>query len=121
MTSRKVKDYLQDILTTIKLTERFLAEVTFTDFQNDFKTNFAVIRALEIIGEAVKYIPQELRDRYPQTPWKGFTGIRDKLIHGYFRVDLEIVWDTVQQDLPILHPVIVQMLRDLTEEENKET
>jgi uncharacterized protein with HEPN domain len=113
MTQRQIKDYLQDILTAIDLAERFLEGITFANFQNDPKTSFAVIRALEVIGEATKNIPQDLRSQHPETPWRGFTGMRDKLIHGYFGVDLDVVWDTVKQDLPILRPVIIQMLSDL--------
>lgn len=82
MTQREIRDYLQDILTTIDLTEQFVAGLTFTDFQTDSKTVFAVIRALEVIGEATKSIPQSLRDQFPNVPWKGFAGMRDKLIHG---------------------------------------
>lgn len=114
MTQREIRDYLQDILETIDLAEQFVAGLTFAEFQNDQKTVFAVIRAIEVIGEATKSIPQSLRDQYPEIPWRGFTGMRDKLIHGYFGVDLEVVWDTVQQDLSVLRPVIVQMLKDLS-------
>ena len=114
MTQRDIRDSLQDIVATIDLAEQFVAGLTFTDFENDSKTVFAVIRAIEVIGEAVKSIPQSLRDQYPEIPWRGFTGMRDKLIHGYFGVDLEVVWDTVQQDLPILRPVVTQILNDLS-------
>jgi len=112
MTQRDIRDYLQDILNSIDLAEAFIANMSFDEFQNDAKTTFAVIRALEIIGEATKNIPTSIREQYPTIPWKGFTGMRDKLIHAYFGVNLEVVWDTIQQDLPQLRPVINQILQD---------
>ncbi len=111
MTQRDIRDYLRDILNAIDLAESFIANLTFDEFQTDAKTSFAVIRALEIIGEATKNIPDQLREDYPSIPWKGFAGMRDKLIHAYFGVNLEVVWDTVQQDLPQLKPVIHEILQ----------
>jgi uncharacterized protein with HEPN domain len=112
MTYREIKDSLQDILTMIDLAEQFVAGLTFTQFQDDLKTVFAVIRAIEVIGEAIKNIPQSLREQYPDIPWRGFTGMRDKLIHGYFGVDVEVVWNTVQQDLKGLRPIVIKILND---------
>lgn len=112
MTSRDIQDYLQDILNTIAIAEQFVAGMNFDEFQTDQKTIFAVTRAIEVIGEATKHIPQSLRDQYPGIAWKGVTGMRDKLIHAYFGVNLEVLWDTVQQDLPVLKPVIEQILTD---------
>jgi uncharacterized protein with HEPN domain len=112
MTQRDIRDYLQDILNSIDLAGAFIANMTFNEFQSDAKTTFAVIRALEIIGEATKNIPVPTREQYPEIPWKGFTGMRDKLIHAYFGVNLEVVWDTILQDLPQLRPVINQILQD---------
>jgi uncharacterized protein with HEPN domain len=79
--------------------------MTFDEFQSDTKTAFAVIRALEIISEATKNIPEPIREQYPEIPWKGCAGVRDKLIHAYFGVNLEVVWETIQQDLPQLCPI----------------
>ncbi|MBT9314000.1 HepT-like ribonuclease domain-containing protein [Leptothoe spongobia] len=117
MTQRDIRDYLQDILNHIAAAERFINGMTFDDFQSDEKTIFALIRALEVIGEAIKQIPPSLTEQYPDIPWRGFAGMRDKLIHVYFGVKLEILWNTAQQDLPQLQPVIQAMLAQLENED----
>lgn len=114
MTPRQIEDYLQDMLDAISAAQQFTAGISFEDFEADQKTIFAVTRAIEIVGEATKSIPQSLRDAYPQIPWKSIAGMRDKVIHQYFGVNLQVLWDTVQQDLPALQPVIAQMLHDLS-------
>lgn len=113
MTERDIRDYLQDILTTIEMVDQFIDGMSFDDFQNDPKTVFAVTRGIEIIGEATKKIPMPLREQYPEIPWKGVTGMRDKVIHAYFGVKLNVLWDTTQQDLKRLKPVIQKMLNQL--------
>jgi uncharacterized protein with HEPN domain len=113
MSDRDIRDYLQDILTTIEMAEQFVAGMTFEQFQDDSKTIFAVTRALEVIGEATKQIPLSLRESYPQIPWKSVTGMRDKLIHAYFGVKVDVLWDTTQQDLQRLKPVIQSMLNSM--------
>lgn len=116
MSQRDIRDYLQDILDHIAIAQRFVDGMTFDEFKDDEKTIFALIRALEIIGEATKQIPESLRDQHPAIPWKGFTGMRDKLAHAYFGVDLNIVWDTTQQDLKQLIPIIQTLLSQLENE-----
>jgi uncharacterized protein with HEPN domain len=79
--------------------------------KNDEKI-FAVIRALEIIGDAVKHIPDSLRAEYPQIPWRAIAGMRDKLIHDYFGINILRIWNTVQKEVPELLEVIKQMLEN---------
>ncbi len=82
-------------------------------FFSDRKTQDAVVRNIEIIGQAAKNLSQELKARYRKTPWKQIAGMRDKLIHEYFGVDWELVWDTVKKDLPRLDRDVKAILRDL--------
>ena len=89
---REFREYLQDILETMDKVGRFVEGMNFEQFLADDKTSFAVVRALEIIGEATKHIPASVRRRHARITWTGMAGMRDKLIHGYFGLDLEIVW-----------------------------
>jgi uncharacterized protein with HEPN domain len=75
------------------------------------------VRALEVIGEAVKRIPHEIRSRYAEIPWSEMAGMRDKLIHEYFGVNLRTVWDTLKKDIPILRPMFEQLYEELLREE----
>ena len=105
-------DYIQDIIDSIKETEEFTKELSFDDFKQDKKTVNAVIRSLEIMGEAAKKIPDDLRRKYSKIPWKEMAGIRDKLIHEYHGVDLEIIWKVVKEELPPVKPNILKMLKE---------
>ncbi|MBA3532903.1 MAG: DUF86 domain-containing protein [Ardenticatenales bacterium] len=109
---RPWQHFLQDTLQAVQDAQDFVSGLTFEAFMADRKSTFAVVRALEIIGEATKHIPQTVRDRYPAIPWSQMAGMRDKLIHDYFGVDLGIVWQTVQQDLPAIEPLLAQVLAD---------
>lgn len=113
MKERDLGDYIQDILNSIEETKEFIQGIEFEDFVEDKKTINAVVRSLEVIGEASKKIPDELRKRYHQIPWKRMAGMRDKLIHEYWGTDLEIIWETVNNELPPVAPLIQNMLEDI--------
>lgn len=97
---RDYRLYLKDILAAIERIEIFVQGMDFDAFQADDKTVSAVIRKLEIIGEAAKGIPVEIRSIHSHIPWKEMAGMRDKLIHFYFGVDSDLVWATVKRRLP---------------------
>lgn len=89
--SNEFLDYVEDILDAMGKAEILLQDVTFEQFEADFRINFAVVRALEIIGEATKRLPMSLREEYPDIPWRNMAGMRDRISHSYDTVDLEIV------------------------------
>lgn len=108
--------YLQDILDCIEKIDEFVGDMDYEEFVEDDKTSSAVVRKLEIMGEAAKNIPQELRQNYKEIPWSDIAKMRDKIIHFYFGVDHEIVWKVIKERLPVLKPQLKQML---TEEETR--
>jgi uncharacterized protein with HEPN domain len=101
---------LQDMLEAIDNVTQFVGAMTKEAFQADKKTLHAVVRNLEVIGEAVKSVPQEMRDRDPQIPWQRIAGLRDILIHQYFGIDIDIVWDIVENKLPELRKRLQALL-----------
>lgn len=113
---RTYVDYLRDMLEAAEKAEHFVAGMDFAAFKGDEKTAFAVVRALEIIGEAARHIPEPLRKRYPEVPWEDVVGMRNIVVHGYFSVDLEVIWRTVQDDLPPLRASLARILADLKAE-----
>ena len=109
---RIYSDYLNDILEAITDIESFIRDVSYEQFKDDRLRRNAVIRSLEIIGESVKSIPEEIKNRYSEIPWKRMIGMRDKLIHAYFGVDYEAVWVVVTQRLPEIKPVIQRIIAE---------
>ncbi len=111
MTPRRIYiDYLRDMMESAEKALDFVQGVTQDEFVVDEKTTYAVIRALEVLGEAAKKIPDEVREQYPDIPWRTIAGTRDKLIHEYFGVDLVVIWRTVTEDIPALLPKLRAML-----------
>jgi uncharacterized protein with HEPN domain len=105
-------DYVEDIIRAMDDALAFIEGMNYKDFLNDRKTVYAVIRALKIIGEATKNIPSAVKDRYREIPWKDMAGMRDKMIHGYFGVDLKRVWSTVREDISNLKPCFENILKE---------
>ena len=99
---RGAAEYLSDIRDAIHAARGFARGVTFEEFQHNREKQFAIIHALEIIGEAAKQVPLSVKKEYPDIPWRDIAGMRDRLIHGYFSVNLERLWNTVRDDLPDL-------------------
>lgn len=109
--------YLRHILDAITQIESYLDNATHEKFQTTPLLQDGAIRQLEIIGEATKNLSVALRDQYPQIPWRKMAGLRDILIHQYFGLDIGAIWLTTQRDLPIVKPLVVDILQDLDESE----
>jgi uncharacterized protein with HEPN domain len=105
--------YLKHILDSIKQIEEYIAGFDYNKFLQAKLTQDGVIRQLEIIGEATKNISDSLKKDNPAVPWKDIAGMRDKLIHNYFGVDIQAVWETAQDDLPLLQQGLLKILEKL--------
>ncbi len=115
MKGRDYRDYIQDIIDSVSDIESFTRDMSFEDFNNDRKTINAVIRSIEVIGEATKSLPESIRDKNPSIPWKKMAGMRDKMIHEYFGVDVEILWKVAKENIPSIKPLIRGVLKSLNE------
>ncbi|MCU0848818.1 MAG: DUF86 domain-containing protein [Spirochaetes bacterium] len=102
MKSRDYRDYLNDIMESIEDISEFTGDMSREEFIKDKKTYNAVVRCIEVIGEASKKIPDEIKQKEAGIPWKFMAGMRDKLIHEYFGIDGMILWKTIKEDI---HPL----------------
>jgi uncharacterized protein with HEPN domain len=100
MTKEKLLFFLKDIENSLDKIFKYTDNISYDEFINDDKTKDAVERNFEIIGEAVKNLPIDYRNKYPHIPFKQVAGMRDKLIHDYFGVDYDIIWKTIKDKLP---------------------
>lgn len=114
---RTYADYLRDMVEYAQKAEGFVHRMGLADFQKQEQTVLAVVRSLEVIGEAAKHIPQTLRRRYSDIPLRKITAMRNVVIHEYFGIDIEVIWKTVREDLPPLRAAVARMLAEVEEKE----
>ncbi len=117
---RDIRLYLDDILEAIGKIEKYTEGLDFEQFGKDEKTGDAVIRNFSVIGEAVKQIPPSIRKKYPDIPWKIIAGMRDKLVHEYFGIRYDVVWETIELRLPSLRVAIKKTLAQVDKDTEKE-
>ena len=115
--TRTYLDYLHDMLDHIQMAQQFTSGIDYRAFCANREKSLAVIRALEVIGEAARSLPSAVQDGRPDVPWRNLVGMRDVLIHHYFGVDLEVVWKTVHEDLPSLREAVSELLANLEAEQ----
>ena len=109
---RDYKAYIEDIVRAAKKINKYISGLSFQTFSADEKTIDAVVRNLEVIGEAVRNIPADIRDRYSEIEWHRIAGMRNILIHEYFAISLKIIWDIAKNKLPILEQQIDKIMKD---------
>ncbi len=112
--------FLKDILSAMEAIEKFVEGMSYEELTQDDKTSSAVIRKFEIVGEATKHIPEWLRNKYPEIPWKSMAGMRDRLIHAYFGIDYKLVWEAIELEIPVLKSKLQKILAQLKKEARSE-
>jgi uncharacterized protein with HEPN domain len=112
MSERQIQDSLQDMLEAARRILLYIESINFEQFRRDYKTQDAVLRNLEVLGEAAKNISADFRDKHPDLPWTDMARTRDRLIHHYFGVNLDVVWGIAELELPD----VVTKLEEIIEE-----
>ena len=112
MSKRDWKLYVEDVLECVRKVEKYTDGMDFASFKEDDKTIDAVVKNLIVIGEAAKNISDDVKGRYEDTPWRKIVGLRNRIVHGYFSVDLEIVWSIVKRELPALEMQLQRILEE---------
>ena len=112
---RNYRLFIEDISECIDKIEEFVGNMDFDEFIKDDKTASAVMRKLEIIGEASKNTPKRIREKYKELPWSDMARMRDKITHGYFGINYKIVWNVIKERLPKIKPVIHKILEEMEE------
>lgn len=97
---RDYKLFVRDIIVAMESIERFVEGMSLEEVVRDDKTSSAIIRKFEIIGEAAKNIPESLKEKHQEVPWKNIVGMRDRLVHAYFGIDYKLVWDAIKKEIP---------------------
>ncbi len=110
---RDPKIYIHDIVTAIEKIQRYTSKMTFEAFEEDEKTIDAVLRNFEVIGEACRHVPDELKSKFSEIPWNEMKSMRNFLIHEYFGIGLDIIWKTIEEDLPRLQSQIQSILESV--------
>lgn len=110
---RSYRLFVEDILESVDKIERYVKGISYDNFVENEMIIDAVIRNLEVIGEASKNIPENIREQYTTIPWRRIIGLRNIMIHGYFGIDLSIIWEIITKNLPETKPSIVEMLNNL--------
>lgn len=114
MSKRNDAELIQDISESINRIISYTENINYEQFKKDLKTQDAVFRNIEIMGEAVKSLSEQIKSKHLEIPWKNIAGTRDKLIHDYFGVNIDIVWDIVLNEIPDLRLKIRKIIASLT-------
>lgn len=119
MSSRSIELFLNDIIEAINRIEDYTESMDFLEFEKNNLVVDAVIRNLEVIGEASKYIPEEIRIKHPELPWTSIVGLKNIAIHKYFKIDLNIIWNILKRDIPETKKTITKILKGLESQNNQ--
>ena len=114
MTKRELTEYLNDILIAIDRIQSLTYQKSFESLKSNSVNFLAIIQSLIVIGEAIKNVPSDVRDDYPHVPWKSIAGMRDKLVHEYWAIDEQVVWETITKHIPQLKIDISQVIEDIS-------